>query len=169
MKTTALILVFLSLSLSSVMAQSETVQRVQDMDGSMTGYIYPSVIRMLTQSSDPDFARFIKDLKHLEVTLVGFDLESASSALTPIESELEEEGYEEYMSVTKGELSYRFFNKKSDDEDELSFVISLIASGKPMLIEMVGSVDMEYLSALSSMDLSKINDLLKGDMNWNFN
>jgi hypothetical protein len=144
-------------------AQSETIEKASDQDGCMTAYVYQSMLRAIFQSPDPNFAKFVKDLDHIKVIMIG-DISAEGTTektIVGFENQLNAEGYEEYMSITKGDKSFRVFNLDANQEHP-SFVISVISNGVPFLIETVGTLDMKYLKSIESVDLTQAMDYLSG-------
>jgi len=114
---------------------------------------------MLNRDKNEDFNMLIKDLDHLKVLMTD-SIGSASNVLYKnLEKGLQEERYEELMTFENPDSKATVFSK--EDEEGIANWVVIFGMGEVSgLFEMKGSIDTKYLSALSSLNMQKLQSIL---------
>ena len=138
---------------SCVDAQIPAIQQLQEENKvSLNLHFYPSTLRMINMQNDTSFNRLIKDIEKLSFYQVDTDAFGIDELSTLSNQLVEEETYEEYMTMDGKELLMQVMGKESGDEwvamGSMEEQIYLIAvQGKvnwlqlPKVIETISSQD----------------------------
>ena len=138
---------------SCVDAQIPAIQQLQEENKvSLNLHFYPSTLRMINMQNDTSFNRLIKDIEKLSFYQVDTDAFGIDELSTLSNRLVEEETYEEYMTMDGKELLMQVMGKESGDEwvamGSMEEQIYLIAvQGKvnwlqlPKVIETISSQD----------------------------
>ena len=138
---------------SCLNAQIPAIQQLQEENKvSLNLHFYPSTLRMINMQNDTSFNRLIKDIEKLSFYQVDTDAFGIDELSTLSNQLVEEETYEEYMTMDGKELLMQVMGKESGDEwvamGSMEEQIYLIAvQGKvnwlqlPKVIETISSQD----------------------------
>ena len=134
-------------------AQIPAIQKLQEEDKvSLNLHFYPSTLRMINMQNDTSFNRLVKDIEKLsfyQINTQSFDSKEMSIFSNQL---VEEEAYEEYMTMDGKEMLLQVIGKESGDEwvamGNMEQQVYLIAvQGKvnwlqlPKVIEMISAQD----------------------------
>lgn len=159
-KYLSILLLTLAMSLNAF-GQSKTVANfISEADG-YNIYLYQSLIRVLNKDKNPDFNMLIRNLDHLRL-LTTDSTENALATFKGLDRGVQQEGYEEIMSFDNKDYKCHLYEME-DRGGKSSWVATLMVEGRAGIIEMKGSVDMNYLHSFSSLNMDKLQELTDFD------
>ena len=150
-------------------AQIPAIQQLQEEDKvSLNLHFYPSTLRMINMQNDTSFNKLIKDIEKLSLYQINTN-SFGSKEMSVFSNQLvEEEAYEEYMTMDGKEMLMQVMGKESGDEwvamgsmEEQVYLIAV--QGKvnwlqlPKVIEMISAQD----STASPTGFSILGNYLK--------
>jgi hypothetical protein len=153
---------FLILFSFSGLAQSKTVTEFSKTAKGYNLYLYQSMIRMLNKDKNPEFNLLIRDLDHLKWVTTDSTGTQAVSVFKKLDAGLRDEGFEEIVTYDSKDSKCHIYDLEGNG-NKSTWVITMLFEGVAGAVEMKGSVDMKYMSAMSSLNINKISDLLKID------
>jgi hypothetical protein len=140
-------------------AQSKTVETFARTANGYDLYLYQSVIRMLNKDRNPDFNMLIRDLDHLKLITTDSIGSKAKEMFNKLDIGVRGEGFEEIVSYESRDSKLHLFELENDD-DESTWVATMLFSGYAGVLEMKGSIDLAYMKALDSLNMDKLKELL---------
>jgi len=167
MKKIALILVSIFLVTALGFGQSSTVTQLEKTTNGYKLYLYQSLIRVMNTDKNPDFNMLIRDLDHLKVVTSDANGPVAlKAAFTSLDKSVKAEGFEVIMSVDNKDYKCHLMEKTSWRGDP-TYVASFLMDGYAGVLEMKGTIDLNYINALKSLDMDKLKELAPdGIENW---
>ena len=145
----------------SAYAQSdiESVQEFIDRHDKIHKYfVYQSTLRMLNQEKDPDFDRLIKPLKKVNAYVSKGDSGVTREEFKALLDQLESDDFEILLSYKEKNAIIQLHSKTSRSNSK--YVFAVYGPDEYAIIEMDGSLDLQYLKALENIDFSKAEELL---------
>lgn len=167
MKKLVLILVSIFLVTALSFGQSSTVTQLEKTTNGYKLYLYQSLIRVMNTDKNPDFNMLIRDLDHLKV--VTSDAKgpiALKEAFTSLDKSVKAEGFEVIMSVDNKDYKCHLMERTSWRGNP-TYVASFLMDGYAGVLEMKGTIDLNYINALKSLDMDKLKELApEGIENW---
>lgn len=146
----------------SAFGQSKTVADFQEDTDGYKLFLYQSVIRVMNKDKNPDFNQLIRNLDHFRFVSTKPDSESAKTTFKQIDQGVQGEGFEEIMRFDMDGNKCRVYELESN-RGQSSWVVTLLMEDVAGAMEMKGSLDLRYLSALQSLNMDKVKDMLPLD------
>ena len=141
-----LCLLLCGLSTSLTWSQSKTVQKIIDEERTdHRFYFYPSTLRMMNLNEDPSFNGMIKDIKKLIFFKFKENHFDASEMQLTLQLLINQENFEEYLSIDGAEKGSLFVVGKQDPYET---VVLARQEGDYYLANLIGSIDLLQLSRL---------------------
>jgi len=154
-----ILLLFLIVSPIISFGQSQAINNFAEKADGYNVFAYQSVIRVFNKDKNEDFNMLIKDLDHIKI-LITDSIGSESTVLyKKLEKELTEEKYEELMSFENVDSEAIVFSRELDEGIE-NWVVIFSLGELSGLLEMRGSIDTNYLKAISSLNLNMLKTIL---------
>ena len=164
------LIIMLCLGIFSVMAafgQSKTVEQFEENAKGYKFFAYQSVLRVLNQDKNPDFNKLISGLDHLRIVTTDSTGVLAIAAFNRLDQGIQNEGFEQILTFDNKEYKCHIYelSKKSNNT---TWVATVFMQGRAGIFEMVGSLDVRYLSAFSSMNMDRLREIIPQmeEMNW---
>jgi len=140
-------------------AQSKTVKQFSETAEGYNLYLYQSMIRMLNKDKNPEFNSLIKDLDHLRFVTTDSTGLAAKQVFKELDKGIQSEGFEDVMSVDNKDFKCHFYQLGADGT-EATWVGVLFGMGQAGIIEMKGSIDLQHMDAMQSVDLEDLKSIL---------
>lgn len=163
MKSKPIILCALMLLLGiGAFSQSKTVSDFSKSAKGYNLYLYQSMLRMLNKDKNPEFNLLIRDLDHLRWITTDSTGTSAALVFKKLDAGVRAEGFEEIVSYDSKDSKCHIYELEGNGEKS-TWVVTMLFEGTAGVVEMKGSINMKYMSAMSSLNIDKMSDLLKID------
>lgn len=121
-------------------------------------FIYQSTLRLLNQNHDPDFDKLIKPLKKVNAFVSHEKSGVTKDGFKQLLAELAEEDFELLVSYKEKNAIIQLMGKTQRSESQ--YIFAVYGPDEFAIIEMDGSLDLQYLKALENLDFSKAEELL---------
>jgi hypothetical protein len=153
---------FIVLFSFSGIAQSKTVTEFSKNAKGYNLYLYQSMIRMLNKDKNPEFNLLIRDLDHLKWVTTDSTGTQAISVFKKLDAGVRAEGFEEIVTYDSKDSKCHIYELEGNG-NKSTWVVTMLYEGVAGVVEMKGSIDMKYMSAMGSLNIDKMSDLLKLD------
>ena len=157
-----IILTFALLATGLAFGQSQTVLEFEKDAKGVKLFMYQSVIRMLNKDRNPEFNKLIQDLDHIRFVMTDSVGQSSKNEFKRLDAGIRAEGFEEIMMFDNKEYKCRIFELSSAGEKS-TWVAAMFMEGRAGVLEMKGTLDLKYLSALQSLNEEKLKTMLPLD------
>jgi hypothetical protein len=122
-------------------------------------FVYQSTLRMINQNNDPGFNQLIKNVRKINVYLGKEEnTQILAGSFKTMVSDLKNENFEELITA-KYETT-RLHLMSSETKQKSYYVLTLRDNNDFALMEMDGSLNLEYLQSLQEFDFDKLRDLV---------
>jgi len=158
MKQVSIFLAAMIISLLSF-GQSKTVAEFEEKSTGHKLFLYQSVLRVMNQDKNEDFNMLIRNLDHLRFVSSSEEDTDAKQIFQKIDKGVQGEGFAEIMSFDSPGSKCRVYELESSG-GQSTWVATLLMKEIAGVMEMKGSLDLKYLSALSSLDMDRMEELL---------
>lgn len=161
MKKLSILALALTISLTAF-GQSKTVA---DFEAQADGYklfMYQSMLRMMNKDKNPDFNMLIRNLDHLRFVSSEATGEAATETFQQVDRGVQQEGFEEIMRFDNPSTKCRIYELESKG-GQSTWVVTFLMDEMAAVMEMQGSLDIKYLSALSSLNMERMQEMLPLD------
>ncbi len=148
-------------------AQSKVVKNFEENANGYKAFAYQSVLRMLNQDQNPEFNKLIRNLDHIRLVTTDSTGVLALKSFKQLDKGIRGEGFEELLTFNNKEYKCHVYELSSKNK-KTTWVATFYAQGRAGLLEMVGSLDMKYISALSSLSMDQLQELIPdaAGMDW---
>lgn len=147
--------------------QSPTISNFEKSSNGYKVFLYQSVIRMLNKDQNPEFNKLIKDLDHLRLLSNESDALESITTFTSLDNGIKSEGFDLIMSYDNKERKCHVYELESN-KGKSTWVITFLVDSRAGLMEMKGTLDLKYLSAISHVNFDKLEELIPmGAEDWN--
>lgn len=155
------------LACSSIFGQSKVVKEFEENAEGYKFFAYQSMLRMINQDQNPEFNKLIRDLDHLRVVTTDSTGTEAMASFTRLDNSIKGEGFEEILTFDNKEYKCHVYELESKSKKS-TWVATFFMHGRAGLLEMVGSLDVRYLSALANLNLEKLQQFVPelADEDW---
>lgn len=154
------IIVFFLFALFSMSAlgQSQVAKEFEENSKGYKFFAYQSVLRILNQDKNPDFNKLIRNLDHLRVVTTDSTGSDGLKVFHKLDQDIQNEGFEEIMTFDNKDYRCHVY-ELSKNSKKSTWMATFYMQGRAGLFEMVGSLDMRYLSALANLDMDQLQEL----------
>lgn len=165
MKKIKLLIALVLFGCVPLFAQSTVANEFEKTSEGYKYFAYQSIIRMLNMDDNPDFNRLIRNLDHLRVVMSEKSGEAAAPVFKQLDKGIQDEGFELLMSFDQKNNKCHVYELSSRSKKS-TWIATFLMEGKAGLFEMVGSLDLQYIDALSSMDIDQFMKMTGTNANW---
>ena len=122
-------------------------------------FLYQSTLRMLNGDNNPDFNELIQDLEYIKIVSSDSLGNQAKSVYKDLQRSLVSESFEElYMSESKGVLASIYMREA--DRGKTDWFALVTSNGYTLFFSMKGELDLNYISAISSLDHKQLTNMI---------
>jgi hypothetical protein len=146
------------MSIATVFGQSKVAKEFEKKATGYKFFAYQSVLRILNQDKDPDFNKLIRNLDHLRIVTTDSVGVGGLSTFFELDKNIQNEGFEEIMSFDNKDYKCRVFEQSKRSKNS-TWLAVFYAQGRAGIIEMVGSLDLKYMSAFSKINMDRVKEL----------
>ena len=152
---------------SGLFGQSKVVKQFEENAKGYKFFAYQSVLRVLNQDKNPDFNKLISDLDHIRIVTTDSTGANALASFTRLDNGIQAEGFEQILTFDNKDYKCHIY-ELSKRSNKSTWVATVFMEGRAGLFEMVGSLDVRYLSAFSSMNMDRLKQLVPEmkDVDW---
>ena len=115
-------------------------------------YVYQSTLRMLNTDNDPDFDRLIKPLKKVNAFVLKEECGVDKDDFKKLLNNLYADDFELLLSYKEKNAIVQLLSKSKRSNS--LYIFAVYGPDEAAIIEMDGSLDLEYLKALEKIDSS---------------
>lgn len=154
---TIIILLCLFSSIHVIKAQSRIVEQFKEKTTSQSFYAYQSMLRLLNTDDNKEFNYLIRDLDFIRIvmTKAGTD---ATEEFNALNMEIKDDGYESMLIMNNKNIKWHLYEKV--EKSKSYWIASLFAHDRAGVLEMKGSLDLQYIKALQSINESILEDMM---------
>lgn len=146
----------------SLSAQSRVAKEFEEQSDGYKVFAYQSVLRLLNQNKDPEFNLLIRDLDHIRVVTTDSVGVQAKQVFDRLDNGVREEGFEEILTFDNKDYKCHVY-ELAPGKKKSTWVATFFMEGRAGIFEMVGSLDVRYLSAFSSLNMERLKDMMPGE------
>jgi len=121
-------------------------------EGGRSFYLYQSTLRSFSSKNSNSFNKLIKDVEKISIHLLPDSLEDGK--LTSLEKQLRSEGYNDAKNLPEKVPGLTLLVNKEGRSK--SYVALMQESGKSVVVELDGEVNLLYIRSLREMDMEKV-------------
>lgn len=144
---------------AAVFGQSKTVKAFEENAKGYNFFAYQSVLRVLNQDKNPDFNKLISDLDHLRIVTTDSTGALAMTTFNRLDNGIQKEGFEQIMTFDNKDYKCHIY-ELSKNSNKTTWVATVFMQGRAGIFEMVGSLDVRYLTAFSSMNMDRVKSMI---------
>lgn len=156
------VIIIITLSLiysASIFSQSKVAAEFEENAKGYKFFAYQSVLRILNQERDPDFNLLIRDLDHIRVVTTDSVGVLAKESFARLDEGIQNEGFEEILTFDNKEYKCHVY-ELSPKSKKTTWVATFYMDGRAGLFEMVGSLNVKYLNALSGLNMDRLREMV---------
>lgn len=154
-------------SIPTTFAQSKVAKEFQEKAQGYKFFAYQSVLRVLNRDKNPDFNKLISGLDHLRIVTTDSTGVLAMATFKRLDQGIQAEGFEQILTFDNKDYKCHIY-ELSNRSNKTTWIATIFMQGRAGIFEMVGSLDVRYLSAFSSMNMNKLQEWLPDmdNMDW---
>lgn len=147
------------LSVGISLGQSKVAAEFEENAKGYKFFAYQSVLRILNQERDPEFNKLIRDLDHIRVVTTDSVGVLAKESFARLDQGIKNEGFEEILTFDNKDYKCHIY-ELSPKSKKTTWVATFYMEGRAGLFEMVGSLNVKYLSALSGLNMNRLKEMI---------
>lgn len=145
--------------LGSLWSQSRTVAEFATQAKGYNVFLYQSLIRVLNKDKNPDFNRLIQDLDHIRFVTTKAGEGDPGATFADLDRQVQAEAFVSIISYDNPKSRCHVYEMEARG-GQSTWVATMYTPELAGVIEMKGSLNMQYLSALESVDIERLEDIL---------
>ncbi len=146
-------------SFVTAFGQSEVVKRFEENAEGYKFFAYQSVLRILNQDKNPEFNKLIRDLDHIRIVTTDSTGVLAKKSFELLDQGIRNEGFEEVLTFDNADYSCHVY-ELSNKAKKSTWVATFFMEGRAGLFEMVGSLNVKYMGAFSSLNMDRLKEMM---------
>ena len=154
--------VLLTISIAAASAQIAAVENFLAENPKLDKYfVYQSTLRMLNSENDPAFNKLIKNLKKINAYVAPGSSEVSTHSYQKMLTELQNDKFETLVSAKQQGVKLNLLMR--DKGNNSYYVLAAHDEDSFALLEMDGSLNLEYLSSIEGVNFTQLREIVMGD------